>query len=121
MKFKKLLITSLLACSSLFALSSCNSNNSTIQYGTKYIRSKDFFAENKNNDDCEYIIMYKNHNAIWHDDSDESNEYYWDFLNNSQLLFMKKNTTIALHFYYSKSLLLYDADFAFIAENYKVK
>ena len=120
MKLKKLLITSLLACSSLFALSSCN-NNSTIQYGTKYIRSKDFFAENKNNDDFEYIIMYKNHNAIWHDDSDESDEYYWDFLNNSQLLFMKKNTTTAFQIYYSKSLLFYDSQFAFISENYKAK
>ena len=123
MKLKKLLVTSLLACSSLFALSSCNSNNSTIQYGTKYIRSKDFFAENKNDDDYEYIIIYKNHNAIWHDGSDE--EYYWDFLNSNQILIMETDSTSSYAFNYSKSFLSYGdvtyGDLTFIAENYKVK
>lgn len=126
MKLKKLLVASLLACSSLFALSSCNNNNSTIQYGTKYIRNNDFFAENKNDDDCEYIIIYKNHKAIWHDSYySETNEYYWDFLNSNQILIMKTNNNAAYKFNYSKSFLAYGdvtlGDITFIAENYKVK
>lgn len=125
MKLKKLLVASLLACSSLFALSSCNSN-STIQYGTKYIRNGDFFAENKNDDDCEYIIIYKNHKAIWHDSYyHKTNEYYWDFLNSNQILIMETDSTSSYAFNYSKSFLAYGdvtlGDVTFIAENYKVK
>lgn len=121
MKFKKLLVASLLACSSLFALSSCNSNNSAIQYEKKYIRNGDFFAENKNNDDCDYIIIYKNHKAIWHDSYyNKADEYYWDFLNSNQILIMETNNNTTYKFNYSKSFLAND-DATFIVENYKVK
>ncbi len=121
MKLKKLLVTSLLACSSLFALSSCDSNNSTIQYGKKYIRSDDFFAERYSDDGCEYIVINKDHSAIWKGVSDK--EYYWDFINVSQISLMTTDGISTYTFNYSKSFLSRNTtqNTLFIAENYKVK